>query len=408
VKISLPAALAEPNFARFITGYTISLTGSAMVPVAIAFTLYAQGGGAVAVSKVLAAETIPMVLLLLLGGAIADRYPRRRVMIAADLSRLCSQGMLACLLLLHHAPLPVIMLLMALIGIGNAFYVPGRSGLIPQLVSPAHLQSANGILAISQSAGGMAGPLIAGLLVAGTGGATAIALDAASYAISALLLTSLTLAPQPISKTENVIRQLRQGWSEFRSRLWLWSVVVQFSFIHLLVFGPLIVLGSLGFSHMDHGALQWGGLLAFQAAGATMGAFAAIHITARRPVRAACLWFLVYALLPASLAAHWPYPITAACFFAGGFGVAVFAVLWDTTLQREIPPAYLSRVNAYDMFGSVCLLPAGYLLAAPLAAAFGPDGALWLAAAFTLVSTIAVLCLKDVQKLVSRPADLST
>jgi len=399
LRFLLPSALAEPNFARFLTGYTLSLTGSSMVPIALSFTIYAQGGGAGAVSKVLAAEMIPMVLLLLLGGAIADRYPRRQVMVAADLLRLVSQSTLALLLLTHHSPLPVIMALMALIGTGNAFYAPGRAGLIPQLVSPAGLQSANGVAAIAQSAAGIAGPIIGGLLVAFTGGAAAIALDAASYAISAGLLASLRLGPGVAPSGAGVLTQLREGWSEFRSHTWLWAIVLQFSLVHLLVVGPLFVLGSLGFAHVPDGALGWGGLMALQGAGAVTGGLLAIHLKSPRPVRAACLWFLLYGLVPASLAAHLPYPIVAACFFLGGVALAVFGVFWDTTLQSEIPPARLSRVVAYDMFGSFCLLPLGYLLAAPLAAAFGRDGALWVGAVFTVVSIVAVLFIRDVQQL---------
>jgi hypothetical protein len=340
-----------------------------------------------------------MVLLLLLGGAIADRYPRRRVMVTADMLRFVSQGLLAILLFTHHAPLGVIMLLMALIGTGNAFYIPGRAGIIPQLVSPANLQSANGATAIAQSAGGIAGPIIGGLLVAFTGGAAAIALDATSYAISAALLSALRLGPGAPPPGTSVYMQLREGWSEFRSRTWLWAIVLQFSVLHLIVIGPIFVLGSLGFAHVPHGALGWGGLMALQGAGAVTGGLMAIHLKTRRPIRAACIWFLLYAAVPASLAAHLPYLLTAACFFLGGLSIAIFGVLWDTTLQREIPPDRLSRVAAYDLFGSICLLPLGFLMAAPLAAAFGRDGALWLGAAFTIVSIIAVLFIRDVQQL---------
>jgi MFS family permease len=399
VRFAVPEALAEPNFARFITGYTLSLTGSAMVPVALSFTLYAQGGGAAAVSKVLAAETVPMVLLLLLGGAIADRYPRGRVMIAADLLRLASQSALAVLLLTHHAALPVIMVLMALIGTGNAFYIPGRAGLIPQLVAPSRLQSANGVSAIAQSAGGIAGPIIGGLLVAAIGGDAAIALDAASYAVSAAMLASLRLAAVTPPPSASVLTQLREGWTEFRGRTWLWAIVLQFSLVHLLVVGPLFILGSLGFAHLAHGALGWGGLMALQGAGAVTGGLVAIRLPTRRPIRAACLWLLLYAAVPASLAAHLPYALSAGCFFIGGVAIAIFSVLWDTTLQREIPADRLSRVAAYDMFGSICLLPLGFLIAAPLAALCGRDGALWLGAAFTILSTLAVLLIRDVQQL---------
>ncbi len=399
MRLPHPEALGEPNFVRFITGYTLSLTGSAMVPVALAFTLYAQGGGAGAVARALAAETLPMVLLLLIGGTIADRYPRRQVMIAADLLRCASQSLLVILLLTHHAALPVIMALMALIGTGNAFYYPSRSGLVPQLVSPSHLRSANGVAAIAQSSAAIVGPVMAGVLVAATGGAAAIALDAASYAISASLLASLTLSPHTKPPSRSMFTQLREGWSEFTSHTWLWAMVLQFSLLHLLVVGPLFVLGSLGFAHVAQGALGWGGLLALRGAGSVAGGLVALRLAPRRPIRAGCLWFPLYALGPASLAAHLPYAVTAASFFLGGLALAILSVLFTTTLQHEIPAEKLSRVSAYFMFGTASLLPLGFIVAAPLGALFGDDGALWLGAGFTVLSSLALLLIRDVQHL---------
>jgi len=391
--------LGERDFRRFILGYTISLTGSSMVPVAIAFTLYAQGGGAGAVSKVLAAESLPMVLLLLIGGVAADRFPRRRVMVAANLLCLLSQSLLACLLLTHHAPLPVIMALMACIGIGTAFYAPGQQALIPQIVSPETLQSANAVVAIAQSAGSLAGPVAGGLLVAGAGGAAAIALDALSYGLSAALLLSLRPRDLPAAADASLVTRLREGWSAFISRTWLWSIVAQAGLIHLLVLAPVIVLGSLGFAHVAHGALGWGGLMSLFGAGSILGGFAATRIKPRRPARAALLWVLVFAAMPASLAANLSYALTGACFILSGGAIAIFSVIWDTTMQTQIPPELLARVSAYDMFGSLCLLPLGYLLAAPMAVAFGRAGALCVAAGFTVVSTLVVLMLRDVQRL---------
>jgi hypothetical protein len=370
-----------------------------MVPLALAFTLYGRGDGAGAVAKVLAAETIPLVLLLLVGGAAADRFPRRTVMVSADLLRFASQSILAVLLLSGHAPLAVIMVLMALIGTGSAFYVPGRNSLVPQIVSPANLQSANALVAIAQSSAGIAGPIIAGLLVAAAGGAWAIAIDAATYAISAWMLGAMRIAGTPAPPEAGFFTQLAEGWSEFSSRVWLWAIVLQFALMHLLVIGPVVVLGSLGFAHLHHGALGWGGLSAMQGIGSIAGGLAAMRLRPQRPVRAAMLWLFAFAALPLSLGLNLPYPVMGASFLAGGFGIAMFAVNWDTTMQRLIPPDRLARVSAYDWFGSISLLPLGYLMAAPMAAALGRDGALLLAGVFTIVSTAAVLMLRDVSGL---------
>lgn len=401
--LPVPAALRERDFRRFSIGFLLSVTGSAMVPVAIAFTLYQQGGGPGLVAKVLAAETVPMVLLMLIGGAAGDRFSQRKVMIAADLLRLASQGTLAVLLIIGHPPVLVIMGLMALIGVGNAFYMPGRTGLVPQIVSSANLQSANACCAFAQSAGTILGPVVAGLLVAVAGGAFAILLDAISYGISAWLILTLLAYDHSVKSGVSIVAQLVKGWTEFKSRIWLWATVLQFATFHLFAVGPLIILGSLGFAHHAHGALGWGGLVSIQGFGAVLGALIANRWQPRRPIQAALVALLLYALIPAALAAGLPYSMLACAFFAGGFAIAMFNVFWDTTLQREIPPALLSCVSAYDLVGSICLLPLGYIIAAPMAALMGRDGALWWGTGFTVLSIIIVLCLPGVRRLRARP-----
>jgi hypothetical protein len=399
--LHLPTALAEGEFRRFIAGYALTVTGSSMVPVAIAFTLYAQGGGAQEVAQVLAAEALPMVLLLLIGGAAADRFSRKRVMVASNLLCLLSQGLLSGLLLTHHAPLRVIMTLMACIGVGAAFYAPGQQGLIPQIVSPKNLQSANAMVSIAQSVGGIAGPVVAGLLVAGAGGGTAIGLDALSYGISAASLLSLHPSGQPLLAAASLPTQLREGWAAFISRPWLWSIVLQFGLINLLVIAPIIVLGSQGLAHIAHGAFVWGGLMSLFGFGSILGGLLAIRLNPRRPACAALFWVAIFAIMPASLAANLSNIVTGTCFFVGGIAIAIFSVLWATIMQTQIPAELLARVSAYDMFGSVCLLPLGYLIAVPMATEFGRGGALWVATAFTIFSSLVVLTLKDVRGLVT-------
>jgi MFS family permease len=341
----------------------------------------------------------PMILLLLLGGVIADRLPRRTVMVSADLLRCASQAVLAVLLLTGHGTLPAMVVLAALLGIGNAFYIPGRNGLVPQVASAANLQSANALSGIAQSAGALLGPFAGGLLVAGAGAGWAIAIDSASYALGALLLLSVrvrvTAGARPATR---MIDELAAGWIEFTRRLWVWLVVVQFSLFFLLVYGPMQVLGALGFAHVPGGALRWGGLLSMLGAGAVAGGLLALRLRPERPIQASLLLFLLYAPVPASLAAHWPYAVQSGCFLLGGFSLAVFNVLWETTLQRVIPPELLSRVSAYDVFGSLCLLPLGYVVAGPMSELLGVAGALWLGAGYTLLSTLAVLLPAQVRR----------
>ena len=230
----------------FLVGIFTSLTGSAMVPVALSFALLDRGGSASDVGWVLGAETLPLVLLLLIGGVVADRLPRRSVMIGSDLVRCGGQALLGGLLLTGHPPLPVMMLLAGVLGIGQAFFGPALTGLLPQIAAPAQLQDANALLGMARSLGQMAGPALAGLLVAAGGAAFAILIDALTYAVSAACLAALDLkGQQPATAGESMVQQLRLGWDAFRAQTWLWIIVLQFAFFHMLVLAPFIVLGAV-------------------------------------------------------------------------------------------------------------------------------------------------------------------
>jgi MFS family permease len=189
--------LGERNFRLFFTGYITSLVGSAMVPVALTFAVLDQGDGTAAVGYVLGAETVPLVALLLLGGVVGDRFPRRVSMLGADLIRFASEGLLAVLLLTGSAPLWIVMVLAAVLGAGQAFFNPAMTGLMPEMVSAGRLQSANALRGVASSIGQVLGPGLAGIIVAIGGAGWAIAIDSATYAVSAACLLRLDIPPRP-------------------------------------------------------------------------------------------------------------------------------------------------------------------------------------------------------------------
>lgn len=384
-------------------GFTLSLISRNMVPVVVAFALYEAGRGAGAVSSVLAAETAPLVVFMLVGGVVADKFPRRDVMAYANFLRFFSQALLAVLFFTHHTPLWAIMSLMACIGVGGAFFAPGLQGLIPELVPDQHLQSANGISSMAQAIGSVSGPALGGLLVATTGGAIAIAIDSASYLVCAAILFTLPKQADRTDNQENVIILLKEGWTEFFGRKWIWVSVLQFTLLHLVVIGPLFVLGSLRFAHVAHGALGWGGLLSLMGAGTIIGSLVAMRCKPRFPLRVATFTLFTFALLPASLAANLSYPITGACFLVCGLCMPLYGVLWTTLMQTKVPKDKLSRVTSYDYVGSICLLPVGYALAAPMASWLTLSGALWFGAGAVVVTTILVLMVKEVWTIESEP-----
>ena len=390
--------LGERNVRLFFVGYTVSLTGSAMAPVALTFAILGRGGSAGAVGLVLASETAALVVCLLAGGVLADRMSRRRLMLIADLMRFVAQLLMAALLVFSSAPLQVgsaaltaMMGLAVMLGAGQAAFGPGLTGLVPEIASPARLQDANALIGMARPLGQIAGPALAGLLVASGGAAWAILVDALTYGIGALCLARLDMPPHVAEAApEPVWQQLRLGWREFSAHAWLWIIVLQFGFQHLVVFAPFYVLGAVVAQHSLGGASAWGLILSAHGLGAVLGGLWSIRLRPERPLAVATL--TTFANAPMLLLLAWPGPLWAiglAAMAAGG-GVAIFTTLFDTTLQQRIPPHALSRVSSYDWLGSMALFPLGYALAGPAADLFGIratlcGSALWLVAASALV-----------------------
>ncbi len=401
--------LGERRFRLFFTGYATSMIGSAMVPVALTFALLDRGYSATQVGWTLSAQSVPLVALLLAGGAVADRRSRRTVMLMADVARACSELTLGLLVVTGKPSLWEFMVLAGFIGAGLAFFSPAMTGFVPAVASPERLQQANGMTSLAFSASQLVGPAIAGVLVTTVGPGWAIVADGLSYVVSATCLSRLGLSEQlpqghdGPAQHEGLLGQLRQGWVEFRSRTWLWVVVGQFSLFHLLVLPPFVVLGALLAKNDLGGAGAWAAVLAAQGAGSIVGGLALLHVRPARPILAGVVGTLGFALPLALLALDVPLPLLVAGAFVAGGGSAFFGVLWDTTLQRSVPPAVLSRVSSYDWLGSVGLVPLGYALAGPMGAALGLHNALGLAAGLWVLLTVAAVSVPAVR---ARSSDL--
>jgi len=395
--------LGERNFRLFFIGYVSSLVGSAMVPVALMFAVLDQGDGTAAVGYVLGAETVPLVALLLLGGVVADRLPRRVSMIGADLVRFVSEGLLAVLLLTGSAPLWVMLVLAAVLGAGQAFFNPAMTGLMPELVSAERLQPANALRGVASSTGQVVGPALAGVIVAAGGAGWAIAIDSATYAVSALCLLRLAIPARPPAPPSSMLVQLAGGWHEFRARTWLWVIVAQFATFNALCYAPFMVLGVVNVRDHLGGAAPWGVILAALGAGSILGGLLSVRLRARRPLVIATFGAALFAAPVALIAVPAATGVIAAAAAVAGVGLAIFGTLWETTLQREVPPEALSRVSAYDWFGSVAFVPLGYLIAAPIAALLGVRTTLLAAAVWAAGSCAVVLATPSVRNLRGRP-----
>ena len=185
--------LRDRDFARFFAGYATSLLGTSMSALAVSFAVLDGGGTASDLGVVLAAGIVPQVLFMLGGGVLADRIGRRPVMLGADAARCAAQAALAGAVLAGHPALWVFILLAMARGTGDAVFTPALSGLTVELAPPDDLVNANALLSAARSAAVVAGPSLAGVLVALAGPGTVIAIDAGSYAVSVLALASLRL-----------------------------------------------------------------------------------------------------------------------------------------------------------------------------------------------------------------------
>jgi len=235
-------ALKERNFFLFFLGQTASQVGTGMAPVAIAFAVL-RHGTASDVGFVSAAGLAPVVILILVGGVIADRFSRRVVMLTSDLVRTLAELGLGAWILLATPPLWGFMALAAVVGIGSAFFNPALTGLVPQVVSEARLLQANALNSLSSSIAGVIGPALAGVIIAVSNPGWAVLIDGVTYAISVASLYLISIEWVASETVETFLFQLRSGWTEFWSRTWLWVIVVEFSCVNVLIFAPIFVRG---------------------------------------------------------------------------------------------------------------------------------------------------------------------
>ncbi len=408
-----PHRLLRPRLPRWAgRNYTL-LTASAVVCglgnsgalIAAAFAVLATGGDGTDVGLVAASRTVPLVVFLLVGGAVADRLPRHRVMVAANLLNCLSQGLFALAVLSGEATLWQMMLLSAFGGAGQAFFAPASEGMVLSSVSGTQAGRAFAVFRMGVNGAGIGGAALGGALVATAGPGWVLAADAAAFAGAAGLRAFLDLSGAPErAPGGGLLGDLRDGWREVVGRPWLWSVVVQFAVVNAVVaaaeavYGPQVAEASLG------GAGPWGAALAAFGAGTVGGALLMTRWRPRRILMTGALCVFPLAMPSAALAVPLTGGPLTAVMFVTGVSVEVFAVTWMTALHQEVPEEKFSRVSSYDWFGSVAMVPLAVALAGPVEEATGRPVALWGCSALIVLLTAVVLCVPDVRRLVRRDA----
>jgi MFS family permease len=392
------AVLRNRDFRLLFSGQLVSVFGDRMVSVALAFAVLGIGGSASDVGFVLAADVVALVAGVLIGGVVADRNSRRRVMVASDLVRLASQGTVATLLITGAAHIWMLAVLAGVAGVGTGFFNPASTGLLPAIVPAAELQSANALRYSAMSVGQILGPVAAGVLVAGVGAGWTFAADAATFAVSAACLMRLRPPTRAPAKASTFLADVREGWAAFMSRRWVWTVVSYFAMSNI-VWGAWLVLGPVIAFHNLGGAAAWGTVLAGAGVGTLLGSLLATQVKPRRPLVFVALADGLIALPLGSLAAAASVPLLFAAALLSGAGMTLGLTVWESTLQQHVPGESLSRVSSYDWFGSLVFAPVGLVIWAPIAALTSSNDALWAAFAIAVAIVIALLAVPDTRQL---------
>lgn len=403
------ALWGNDHYRRLFVARTISNVGNGVAPIALAFGVLAlPGATATSLSIVLAAQALPLVVMLPLGGVIADRLGRARVIAVTDVILSAFVMTTAVLFLTGTATVPVLAALGFVSGILNGLWWPAFSGLVPDVVGEdEHLQPANAYVSVASNAGLIVGNALGGLLVAAFGAGIAIAIDSLTFLGAGILVFTFRHVSKPHASGESMMGDLVHGFRVFVSFRWVVVIVIAFSFIVMVMRGAEEVMGPVLANEEYGGAAGWAVVLASMSAGLLVGAVAATRIRVKRPLVVAMVGCLTLPLWLVTLALALPLPAVSVGAFAWGFSLELMAVLWFTAMQTNIPREALSRVSAYDAMGSLMFGPIGLALAGPLVTVIGLEASFLIAAGVAAVALLATLLSSSVRNLRSGGAPVA-
>jgi len=390
------APLRVPAFRRFALAHLISATGSAMAPLALAYAVIGQGGGAGSLGVVLATNAIPTILLTVVGGVLADRLSRSRILFLGNLLAAAAQGALAVLVATQQATTASIAACGFVSGTAVAFKDPAATGVVAQVVAAEHLQQANALLRLPGNAVKVLGPVVGGLIVAAGGPAWALSWDAVSFLVAAILLLGLRLsAPVP---TSGVLADLRGGWSSFWSRTWLWTYTAAGTVVVAAWLAGFQLLGPVVAASHYSGARSWGLVQGAFAFGLLAGTVVCLRWKPYRLLAVAVVTGAALCLPPAALGLGLTLPWVLLGAVLAGVGLDIAIVAWTTALQQHVPAEELGRMSALNSVGERLAVPLGYLAVALAAHAWADRTMLLVCAGVIAAATAVNLCVRDVYR----------
>jgi MFS family permease len=405
--VSLTAPLRQRDFRLLWTGMAVSLLGDGFFLVAVAWVTFGLSNQPASLAYVGVALSLPQVAMLLVGGAVSDRWGSRPILILADLARALAVGALAVLAATGGLQLWQLYLAAGTLGVAAAFAAPAFDAVVPRLVPDDQLQQANAIEQFVRPATiQLAGPALGGLAVATIGSVGALAIDAGTFVFSAIYMIRMTSLPRVAgdpgtgSPGGALGQDVREGLRYVRGHVWLWGTFLCATFTYLLFIGPTQVLLPYIVRNTLHGsASAYGLVLAAGGVGALIGAvtMGRAH-EPRRPMTWIYLWWTLATLGVAGYGLFegmWGLVVSALVINGAE---AVGAVVWVTTKQRRVPRAMLGRVSSVDWLVSTALLPLSYALTPPVAHLLGASTTLILAGTVGAAVTFAFLFLPGMRR----------
>jgi MFS family permease len=395
--------VTEPQFRLLFAGQVLSLIGDRVMLVALPFAVLEAGGDVRSVGLVVGAQLVPFLVFALVGGVLSDRSDRRLVLIVSDVARLAVQAAGGTLLLAGAATPVALGVLAALYGTADAFFQPAFTGLLPQTVShPGQLQPANALRGMSFSVSSIAGPTLAGVLVAGIGAGAAMVFDAASFAVSVACLLRLRPVVAAAAAEETppaFVAAVRAGWREVRSRPWIVAGLGAMCAYHAIVLPAVYVLGPVTVSERLGGPGAWAAVVVSFGVGSILGDVLLLRVRPRHALRVAGVALVAASCQAAVYGSGLGIVGTCALQCAAGVGVTTFFTLWEVSLQEHVPGDALSRVSSFDYLAATALMPVGTALAGPIAAAIGTQATLLAMSAAGVGCALAFLTVPQVRAL---------